>query len=89
VKMIDRIRAYVRQNEAGGRRKPKQLTPRQQRRIRHKTNRADKRAALAPPETAGDFGPVPAPCPRCGATGEAPCMTPSSKPTKTHKGREQ
>ena len=28
-------------------------------------------------------------CPRCGATGEAPCTTPSGKPTKVHKGREQ
>jgi hypothetical protein len=28
-------------------------------------------------------------CPRCGATGEAPCTTPSGKATKAHKGREQ
>jgi hypothetical protein len=26
-------------------------------------------------------------CPRCGATGDAPCTTPAGKPTKTHKGR--
>jgi hypothetical protein len=32
---------------------------------------------------------APAACPRCGATGEAPCTTPSGKATKTHKGREQ
>lgn len=31
---------------------------------------------------------APAACPRCGATGEAPCMTPSGKATKPHKGRE-
>jgi hypothetical protein len=40
-------------------------------------------APTAAPTTA------PAACPRCGATGEAPCTTPSGKPTKTHKGREQ
>jgi hypothetical protein len=32
---------------------------------------------------------APAACPRCGATGEAPCTTPSGKATKNHKGREQ
>jgi hypothetical protein len=32
---------------------------------------------------------APAACPRCGATGEAPCTTPSGKATKTHKGRGQ
>jgi hypothetical protein len=32
---------------------------------------------------------APAACPRCGATGDEPCRTPSGKPTKTHKGRVQ
>jgi hypothetical protein len=39
--------------------------------------------SVAEPTTA------PAACPRCGAIGEAPCTTPSGKPTKNHKGREQ
>jgi hypothetical protein len=27
-------------------------------------------------------------CPRCGATGDAPCTTPAGKATKNHKGRQ-
>jgi hypothetical protein len=40
-------------------------------------------------ESATEPTTAPAACPRCGATGEAPCTTPSGKATKTHKGREQ
>ena len=40
-------------------------------------------------EPAAEPTTAPAACPRCGATGEAPCTTPSGKATKTHKGREQ
>ncbi|MEV0400451.1 hypothetical protein [Actinoallomurus sp. NPDC050550] len=40
-------------------------------------------------EPAAEPATAPAACPRCGATGEAPCTTPSGKATKTHKGREQ
>ena len=40
-------------------------------------------------EPATESAAAPAACPRCGATGDAPCTTPSGKPTKTHKGRMQ
>jgi hypothetical protein len=40
-------------------------------------------------ESATEPATAPVACPRCGATGEAPCTTPSGKATKTHKGREQ
>lgn len=100
----ERLDAYIRQNEAGGRRRPDLLTPRQARRAERKLRRDERladamaesfiasvRATEKEPatETSGDFGPVPMPCPRCGATGDQPCTTPSGKPAaKTHKGRE-
>jgi hypothetical protein len=40
-------------------------------------------------EPATELTTAPAACPRCGATGDAPCTTPSGKATKNHKGREQ
>ncbi|GAA4618498.1 hypothetical protein GCM10023195_83170 [Actinoallomurus liliacearum] len=46
-------------------------------------------AAEPAAEPAAESATAPAACPRCGATGEAPCTTPSGKATKTHKGREQ
>jgi hypothetical protein len=46
-------------------------------------------ATEAPAEPATEATTAPAACPRCGATGDAPCTTPSGKATKTHKGREQ
>ncbi|GAB2815387.1 hypothetical protein GCM10027176_20060 [Actinoallomurus bryophytorum] len=40
-------------------------------------------------EPATGLTTAPGACPRCGATGDAPCTTPSGKATKNHKGREQ
>jgi hypothetical protein len=138
VKIIDRVKAYIRQKNG---RDPSSTgdpldgaadpAPAQRDRARHEQNRDDKRPAVSTahetpepepaiepaiePATKPTTGPItqpatdpitepatesvmeptaepttaPAACPRCGATGEAPCTTPSGKATKNHKGREQ
>lgn len=78
------------------------LTAPQERRLRKVANRQARQQRTAKswralvqetPEigTSGDFGPVTVPdgtpCPRCKAAGDDPCVTPSGKATKTHKGR--
>jgi hypothetical protein len=126
VKIIDRVKAYIRQKKGRDRRSTgypldgaADPAPAQRDRARHKQNRDDKRPAVSTAhetpepepatepatepttdpatqpatdpitEPATESATVPAACPRCGATGEAPCTTPSGKATKTHKGREQ
>jgi hypothetical protein len=144
VKIIDRVKAYIRQKNGRDRRStgypldgaadPATAQPD---RAKHEQNRDDKRPAVSTahetpepepatepttepateratdPATAPTAEPtaeptaatepatepamepatepatVPAGCPRCGATGDAPCTTPSGKATKAHKGREQ
>jgi hypothetical protein len=53
------------------------------------TKPATEPATESATEPATEPTTAPAECPRCGATGEAPCTTPSGKATKAHKGREQ
>ena len=53
------------------------------------TESATEPATESAAEPASEPATASAACPRCGATGEAPCTTPSGKPTKTHKGRDQ
>ena len=146
MKIIDRVKAYIRQKKGPDRRSTgypldgaADPAPAQRDRATHKQNRDDKRLAVstanetpepepatepamepaAEPATEPAMEPAaepatepvtepaiesaiesatepatepttaPAACPRCGATGEAPCTTPSGKATKTHKGREQ
>lgn len=138
MKIIDRVKAYIRQKKGGDRSSTgypldgaADPAPAQRDHARHKQNRDDKRPAvstahetpepepapepatepatepitepatdpIAEPATESAKEPTlepatepttaPAACPRCGATGEAPCTTPSGKATKTHKGREQ
>ena len=142
MKIIDRVKAYIRQKKGHDRRSTgypldgaADPAPAQRDRARHEQNRDDKRLAVSTahetpepdpatePTTEPTTEPVtqpatdpatksttepttepatepatepttapttaPAACPRCGATGEAPCTTPSGKATKTHKGREQ
>jgi hypothetical protein len=108
VKIIDRVKAYIRQKKGRARRSTgypldgaADPVSAQRDRARHKQNRDDKRLAVSTaherpepkpesaPESATEPATVPAACPRCGATGEAPCTTPSGNATKTHKGREQ
>jgi cell division septation protein DedD len=126
VKIIDRVKAYIRQKKGRDRSSTgypldgaADPAPAQRDRAGHKQNRDDKAPAVSTahetpepepatepttePATESATDPIteptaepatepttaPAACPRCGATGEAPCTTPSGKATKTHKGREQ
>jgi hypothetical protein len=118
VKIIDRVKAYIRQKKGRDRRSTgypldgaADPAPAQRDRARHKQNRDDKGPAVSTAhetpepepatepatepitepatESATEPTAAPAACPRCGASGEAPCTTPSGKATKTHKGREQ
>lgn len=142
MKIIDRVKAYIRQKTGRDRRSTgypldgaADPAPAQRDRARHKQNRDDKRPAVSTahetpepePATESAIDPIteptmepatepitepatepateptteptvepatepttaPAACPRCGATGAAPCTTPSGKATKIHKGREQ
>jgi hypothetical protein len=138
VKIIDRVKAYIRQRKESDRRSTGhpldgavEPAPAQRDRASHEQNRDDKKPAVstahetpepepatepaAEPATESAAEPAidpitepaiepvtesaaeptaepttaPGACPRCGATGDAPCTTPSGKATKTHKGREQ
>ena len=138
MKIIDRVKAYIRQKKGSDRRSTGYAldgaadpAPAQHDRPIHEQNRDDKRPAVSTAhetpepepvtdpitepvtdpitepvtdpiterasasatepitEPATELTTAPAACPRCGATGEAPCTTPSGKATKTHKGRER
>lgn len=69
-----RLFNYIADNERGQRAKADIITPAQCRRIKKKENQSAKKASNNT-------------CPRCQATGDNPCVTPSGKTTKTHKGR--
>jgi hypothetical protein len=89
----ERIDTYLAQNGSESR-----LTFRQERRLRKVANRQAKarraqEIVAERAQAAFELSCTPLPeviaCPRCGATDENPCMTPSGKPARApHKGRE-